>query len=75
MKEKLVGFKPAILGYKEAAACPLAGMTVHQALHKAGKLRVGDKVLILGGSGGTGTFAIQIAKAAGAFVATTCSAR
>jgi len=65
---------PSKLSFEEAAAVPLAGLTSYQALRDKGNLQPGQKVLILGGSGGTGTFALQIAKALGAsHVATTSS--
>jgi NADPH:quinone reductase-like Zn-dependent oxidoreductase len=54
---------------------PLAGLTAWQALLTHGKLKKGDKVLIHAGSGGVGTYAIQIAKHFGAFVATTTSSK
>lgn len=65
---------PSKLSFEEAAAVPLAGLTSYQALKDKGNLQPGQSVLILGGSGGTGTFALQIAKALGASqVATTSS--
>jgi alcohol dehydrogenase len=73
--ETSVALKPANFDFKQAAAIPLAGLTAWQALIDIGKLKAGQKVLIHAGSGGVGTFAIQIAKHLGAFVATTCSAR
>jgi len=59
----------------EAAAIPLAGLTAAQALSERAGLKAGDKVLIHAGAGGVGTFAIQYAKAMGAFVATTASTK
>lgn len=59
----------------EAAAVPLAGLTAWQALFTFGKLEKGEKVLIHGGAGGVGHFAIQLAKHAGAYVYTTASER
>ncbi|MGB8764494.1 MAG: NADP-dependent oxidoreductase [Burkholderiales bacterium] len=73
--ENSVALKPANLDFNQAAAIPLAGLTAWQALIEIGKLQAGQKVLIHAGSGGVGTFAIQLAKHLGAFVATTCSAR
>jgi alcohol dehydrogenase len=73
--ESSVALKPTNLDFNQAAAIPLAGLTAWQALTEIGKLQAGQKVLIHAGSGGVGTFAIQIAKHLGAFVATTCSAR
>jgi len=65
--------KPMNLSYVEAAAVPLAGLTAWQGLFEHGRLRAGQRVLIHGGAGGVGHFAIQFAKARGAFVATTVS--
>ncbi|MCC6658716.1 MAG: NADP-dependent oxidoreductase [Rhodocyclaceae bacterium] len=67
--------KPANLSHVEAAAVPLAGLTAWQALFEIGGLKAGQKVLIHGGSGGVGSFAIQLARHAGATVATTVGAR
>ena len=67
--------KPDTLTHEEAASVPLAGLTAWQALITKAGLKQGDKVLIHAGSGGVGTFAIQIAKHFGAHVATTCSPR
>jgi NADPH:quinone reductase-like Zn-dependent oxidoreductase len=75
VKDSELAFKPKTLSHAEAASVPLAGLTAWQALITRGKLKAGDRVLIHAGSGGVGTFAIQIAKHFGAFVATTCSAR
>ncbi len=73
--ENAVALKPSNLDFNQAAAIPLAGLTAWQALIEVGKLQAGQKVLIHAGSCGVGTFAIQIAKHLGAFVATTCSTR
>jgi NADPH:quinone reductase-like Zn-dependent oxidoreductase len=54
---------------------PLVGLTAWQALVEAGKVKPGQKVFIQAGSGGVGTFAIQLAKHLGATVATTVSAK
>ena len=67
--------KPANLSHIEAAAVPLAGLTAWQALFEVGGLKSGQKVLIHGGSGGVGTFAIQFARHSGLTVATTAGAR
>jgi NADPH:quinone reductase-like Zn-dependent oxidoreductase len=61
------------LTFEEAASIPLVGLTAWQAFVEHGKLRPGQKVFIQAGSGGVGTFAIQLAKNLGAFVATTTS--
>lgn len=66
--------KPENLTMEEAAAIPLVGLTAWQALIDIANLRKGQKVLIHAGSGGVGTFAIQLAKHLGATVATTTSA-
>lgn len=55
-----------------AAAVPTAGITAYGGLVDAGGLKAGQKVLVNGGAGGVGTYAIQIARALGADVATTC---
>ena len=72
---KELAMKPETLSHVEAASVPLAGLTAWQALITRGGLKKGHKVLIHAGSGGVGTFAIQIAKHVGAHVATTCSGR
>ena len=69
-----VAHKPKSLTMEEAASIPLVGLTSWQALVERAKLKKGDKVLIHAGSGGVGTFAIQLAKHVGAIVATTTSA-
>ncbi|KAG7386561.1 hypothetical protein PHYBOEH_008635 [Phytophthora boehmeriae] len=70
-----VARKPINLTFNEAAGVPIAGQTSYQALITHGKLQAGERVLILGGSSATGLFGIQIAKAVGAEVITTASAR
>jgi len=65
--------KPESLSFTEAAAIPLAALTAWQALIDIGKLEKGQTVLIHGGSGGVGSFAVQIAKARGARVIATAS--
>jgi len=62
--------KPSNLDFSAASSIPLVGVTTVQSFNKA-NLKAGDKVLIHAGSGGVGTFAIQYAKAKGAFVYTT----
>jgi NADPH:quinone reductase-like Zn-dependent oxidoreductase len=66
--------KPAGVSFEDAAALPIAGVTAWQAIHTDGSVRPGQRVLIQGGSGGVGHFAVQIAKRAGATVITTASA-
>ncbi|KAJ8522351.1 hypothetical protein ON010_g17709 [Phytophthora cinnamomi] len=75
IETKFVAPKPSSMSWNEAAGVPLAGQTSWQALVTYGKLQKGQRVLILGGSSGTGVFGIQIAKALGAEVITTCSHR
>src|SRR5207244_4898826 len=66
--EKLLALKPDSLSFEQAATVPLAAVTALQGLRDAGKLQSGQKVLIVGASGGVGTFAVQIAKWYGADV-------
>ncbi|MBY4632374.1 NADP-dependent oxidoreductase [Rhizobium croatiense] len=70
-----VALKPSNLSMSEAASIPLVGLTAWQALVEVGKVKPGQKVFIQAGSGGVGTFAIQLAKHLGATVATTTSAK
>ena len=71
--EDLIARMPDNITFTEAAAVPLAACSAYQALIEHMKLKQGGKVLIHGGSGGIGTFAIQLAKHLGAFVASTAS--
>lgn len=73
VEENLVAHLPERVSFEEAAAVPLAGLTAWQCLFEAANVKEGDKVLIHAGSGGVGTFAIQLAKWAGAYVASTAS--
>lgn len=73
VSEDDVALKPASLTMEEAASIPLVGLTAWQALIETAQLKKGQKVLIHAGSGGVGTFAIQLAKQVGAIVATTTS--
>src|SRR5438477_897030 len=72
-KESETGLKPKNINFEEAAAVPLAATTAWQALIDSGKIAKGQTVLIHGGSGGVGSFAIPIAKARGAKVIATAS--
>ncbi|MFZ1905954.1 MAG: NADP-dependent oxidoreductase [Steroidobacteraceae bacterium] len=73
MNEDAVAIKPKALTMEEAASIPLVGLTAWQVLIERANLKKGQKVLIHAGSGGVGTFAIQLAKHVGAVVATTTS--
>ena len=73
IKEDSLAIKPETLSMEEAASIPLVGLTAWQALIEKANLKKGQKVFIQAGSGGVGTFAIQLAKHVGAFVATTTS--
>jgi NADPH:quinone reductase-like Zn-dependent oxidoreductase len=73
VREDDLAIKPESLTMEEAASIPLVGLTAWQALIETAKLQKGQKVLIHAGSGGVGTFAIQLAKHIGAIVATTTS--
>lgn len=74
VKEASLAPKPQDLTMEEAASLPLVALTAWQALVEKAKLKKGQKVFIQAGSGGVGTFAIQLAKHLGATVATTTSA-
>ena len=73
VKEESLAIKPKDLSMEEAASIPLVGLTAWQALVERANLKRGQKVFIQAGSGGVGTFAIQLAKHLGATVATTTS--
>lgn len=73
--EGVLASKPANIGFDEAAAAPLAGVTALQGLRREGRLQAGESVLVNGASGGVGTFAVQLVKALGAKVTAVCSAR
>lgn len=71
--ESAAALKPANLDFVQAASIPMVGLTAWQALKERANLKAGQKVFIPAGSGGIGTFAIQLAKHLGATVATTTS--
>ena len=71
----VVAKKPRTLDHVYAAAVPVAGQTALQALFEAPQLRAGQKVLIHAAAGGVGNFAVQLAKAKGAYVIGTASSK
>ncbi|RBP48227.1 NADPH:quinone reductase-like Zn-dependent oxidoreductase [Roseimicrobium gellanilyticum] len=70
-----IATKPRRLSHEEAAAVPIGALTAWQGLHDRTQLKTGERVLIHGGSGAVGVFAIQLAKSIGAEVITTASKR
>ncbi|MBG6237677.1 NADPH:quinone reductase-like Zn-dependent oxidoreductase [Mycetocola sp. CAN_C7] len=71
-EERLV-LKPTNLSFEQAAVSPVSGCTALHAVRDAGRVRAGEKVLVLGAGGGVGSFAVQIAVALGAEVTGVCS--
>jgi len=71
--EDKLATKPAKLTFAEAAALPVSATTALQALREQGHVQPGQRVLVIGASGGVGTFAVQLAKAFGAEVTGVCS--
>jgi NADPH:quinone reductase-like Zn-dependent oxidoreductase len=72
VREDKLAHKPAALSFEQAAVVPISGGTAIQAL-RSGRVEAGQKVLIIGASGGVGTYAVQLAKALGAEVTGVCS--
>ena len=73
-REDKLAHKPARLTFEQAAAMPISGLTALQGLTDVGRLAAGQRVLVIGASGGVGTYGVQIAKALGAHVTGVCSA-
>jgi len=72
-REDKLALKPSSLTFEQAAAVPVSGMTALRGLTDLGRLQTGQKILIVGASGGVGSYAVQIAKALGAHVTGVCS--
>lgn len=72
--ETKLAMKPSALSFEQAAALPVSGVTALNALHATGRVAAGQRVLVVGASGGVGSYAVQVAKAAGADVTAVCSA-
>ena len=73
-REDKLARKPANLTFEQAAVVPVSGLTAIHGLTDVGRVEAGQQVLIVGASGGVGTYAVQIAKALGAEVTGVCSA-
>jgi NADPH:quinone reductase-like Zn-dependent oxidoreductase len=72
-REDKLAPKPARLSFEQAATVPISAITALQALRDKGKVRPGQRVLVIGAAGGVGSFAVQLAKAYGAEVTGVCS--
>ena len=73
-REDKLAVKPANLSFESAAAVPISGCTALRALTDVGHVQAGQRVLVIGASGGVGSYAVQIAAALGAQVTAVCSA-
>ena len=74
-EEKKLSHKPANIGFDQAAVSAISGITALQAVFDQGKVEAGQRVLVIGASGGVGGYAVQLAKAAGAVVTGVASGR
>ena len=72
-REDKLAHKPADLSFAQAAVVPISASTALQGLRDAGRIEAGQHVLVIGASGGVGTYAVQLAKAFGAHVTGVCS--
>lgn len=72
-REDKLAHKPTALTFEQAAVVPISGVTALQALTDVGRIQAGQKVLVIGASGGVGSYAVQLAKAFGADVTGVCS--
>ncbi len=72
--ESRLSRKPACVGFAEAATLPISGLTALQAVRDVGRSAPGQRVLVIGASGGVGAYAVQIAASSGAEVTGACSA-
>lgn len=73
-RESRLASKPANLDFAQAAAVPVSACTALQGLRDSGRVQAGQTVLVIGASGGVGTYAVQLAKSFGAHVTGVCSA-
>ncbi|MBK7862721.1 MAG: NAD(P)-dependent alcohol dehydrogenase [Archangiaceae bacterium] len=72
-REDKLALMPQRLSFEQAAVVPVSGLTALQALRDSGRVAAGQRVLIIGASGGVGTYAVQLARAFGAHVTAVCS--